>query len=83
MHWHNQPRLDISQKGLGCRMEISIRTVDRSRWQDLTELFGPSGAMRGCWCMARRLPAKEFQANGNAENRAALESLVHEGGRSA
>lgn len=60
-------------------MAITIRPVDRSRWHDLTELFGPSGALRGCWCMARRLPAKEFQANNSAENRAALESLVHEG----
>ena len=60
-------------------MEISIHPVDSSRWRDLTELFGPSGIMRGCWCMARRLSATEFEANGTVENRAELEKLVREG----
>jgi GNAT superfamily N-acetyltransferase len=59
-------------------MEITIRPVDMSRWQDLTKLFGPSGIQRGCWCMGRRLSAKEFEANGNAENRAALKQLVRD-----
>jgi len=53
--------------------------VDQARWDDLLELFGPSGGTRGCWCMARRLPAAEVAANGSAENRAALEGFVRAG----
>lgn len=56
--------------------QLTIHPVDVSRWADLTDLFGPSGATRGCWCMARRLSSKERAANGNAENRAALKRLV-------
>jgi GNAT superfamily N-acetyltransferase len=60
-------------------MDIVIHPVDATRWADLAELFGPNGATRGCWCMARRLSAKERDANGNAENRAALKQLIDDG----
>jgi hypothetical protein len=60
-------------------MELVARGVDEGRWDDLVELFGPSGGTRGCWCMARRLPAAEVAANGGTENRAALEGFVRAG----
>ncbi|MEU8221467.1 GNAT family N-acetyltransferase [Kribbella sp. NPDC048915] len=60
-------------------MELVARAVDQERWDDLVELFGPSGGTRGCWCMARRLPSAQVATNGNAENRAALEALVRAG----
>jgi GNAT superfamily N-acetyltransferase len=60
-------------------MELVARGVDEGRWDDLVDLFGPSGGTRGCWCMARRLPAAEVAANGGAENRAALEGFVRAG----
>jgi GNAT superfamily N-acetyltransferase len=58
---------------------IEVRPVDADRWDDLVELFGPSGAYSGCWCMWFRIPGGEFSRNGNAGNRTALRSLV-EGG---
>jgi GNAT superfamily N-acetyltransferase len=58
---------------------MEVHTVDQARWDDLVELFGPSGGTRGCWCMARRLPSREVARNGSAENRAALESFVQAG----
>jgi GNAT superfamily N-acetyltransferase len=58
---------------------VTIREVDAARWDDLCELFGPSGAYSGCWCMWWRISGREFSANGNAGNRAALESLAREG----
>ena len=61
-------------------MEFVARVVGEERWGDLVELFGPSGGTRGCWCMARRLPSAQVAANGNAENRAALQSFVEAGG---
>jgi GNAT superfamily N-acetyltransferase len=54
---------------------IEVRPVDRSRFGDLVSLFGPSGAYSGCWCMFWRVPGREFAANGNAGNRAALERV--------
>ncbi|MET9276125.1 GNAT family N-acetyltransferase [Kribbella sp. NPDC003557] len=60
-------------------MDLVARAVDQARWDDLVELFGPSGGTRGCWCMARRLPSAQATANGSAENRAALEGFVAAG----
>lgn len=58
-------------------MDREIRAVDRTCWDDVTTLFGPNGISRGCWCMARRLSAKEYGSN--AENRAALRDVVDRG----
>jgi GNAT superfamily N-acetyltransferase len=58
---------------------MEAHPVDRTRWNDLVEMFGPSGGTRGCWCMARRLPAATVATNGSAENRAALEGFVDAG----
>lgn len=54
--------------------------MDRTRFGDLATLFGPSGAYSGCWCMFWRVPNREFNANGNAGNRAALTALCEAGG---
>jgi GNAT superfamily N-acetyltransferase len=56
-----------------------VRPVGPDRWDDLEELFGPSGAYSGCWCMRWRTSAKEFSANGNAGNKAALRRAVQAG----
>lgn len=64
------PRLRLNEP-----MDITISPVDISRWDDLVELFGPNGATRGCWCMARRRSGAEPSA-GNAENRAAMHTLI-------
>jgi GNAT superfamily N-acetyltransferase len=58
---------------------VTIHDVDTERWDDLCELFGPSGAYSGCWCMWWRVSGQEFGANGNAGNRAALDALVRQG----
>ena len=57
---------------------VTIREVDAAHWDDLCDLFGPSGAYSGCWCMWWRVSGKEFGANGNAGNRAALQALADE-----
>ncbi|NUT35498.1 MAG: GNAT family N-acetyltransferase [Hamadaea sp.] len=59
--------------------ELTVAEVDADRWDDLVTLFGPSGAYSGCWCMWWRLSGKEFGANGNPGNRAALEQIVAHG----
>lgn len=58
---------------------VTVREVDAARWDDLCDLFGPSGAYSGCWCMWWRVSGREYSANGNAGNRAALHALVEDG----
>lgn len=49
------------------------------RWGDLERLFGPSGAMAGCWCMWWRLSRAEFKKGAGAGNRRALKRIVERG----
>lgn len=60
-------------------MRLVTAPVTVDRWDDLVDLFGDRGATRGCWCMARRLPAASLASNGNLGNRRALRSLVEAG----
>lgn len=61
-------------------MGYKVRPLDPENWDDLEKLFGPSGAYSGCWCMWWRIPGREFSANGNSGNRAALERTVKAAG---
>lgn len=45
-------------------------------WGDLEELFGSRGACGGCWCMAWRKRAKDFNAGKGEPNRRALRALT-------
>ena len=56
--------------------KVDVRPVTAERWTDMVELFGPSGASSGCWCMWFRVPPKVYSANGNRGNRAAMEQRV-------
>jgi GNAT superfamily N-acetyltransferase len=58
---------------------VNILPVTAERFADLARLFGPNGANSGCWCMWWRVPAKEWTANGNAGNRAALRHAIDAG----
>jgi len=58
---------------------LEIRPATADRWADLVALFGAGGASSGCWCMWFRVAPKIWSANGNAGNRAALESHVAQG----
>lgn len=60
--------------------QYEIKPVTKDRWDDLVELFGPSGAYSGCWCMFPRLSGAEFSANGNKGNKAAMKKIVTRNG---
>lgn len=49
------------------------------RWPDLEALFGPRGAVGGCWCMHWRLGRAEYDRQKGAGNRAAFEAVVEAG----
>jgi GNAT superfamily N-acetyltransferase len=62
-------------------LELKVRPATPSRWADLAALFGEKGACGGCWCMAWRLPRKDFVAGKGAGNRRALRKIVSSGQR--
>jgi len=59
---------------------IDWRPLTGERWDDLERLFGPKGAVGGCWCMLWRCPRKTFDADKGEGNRRAMNALV-EGGQ--
>jgi GNAT superfamily N-acetyltransferase len=60
---------------------LTFHPLTPARWADFEALahFGPSGAIRGCWCMWWRIKRKEFEDNGNAGNKAAMKAIVDGG----
>ena len=49
------------------------------RWPDLVALFGPRGAVGGCWCMTMRLTRLEYERNKGEGNRRAFHQIVDAG----
>ena len=60
--------------------DLEFQPVTPERWEDLTALFGKSGAYSGCWCMWWRQTQAEFARGAGEANRDALKAIV-DGGR--
>ncbi|MBE2998025.1 GNAT family N-acetyltransferase [Nocardiopsis sp. HNM0947] len=65
---------------------VSIEPATAERWQDLEDLFGPTGAYGHCWCTFFRRRAKDHTASTNCDrsvrgvdNKAELRRLTLEG----
>jgi len=58
---------------------FDIHPLTPARFADLADLFGPRGAVSGCWCMWWRLSHHEFRSTTPEEHRAALEALTQTG----
>ncbi|HEX8580759.1 MAG TPA: GNAT family N-acetyltransferase [Acidimicrobiales bacterium] len=59
--------------------DVEVHPLTPERWADLEELFGPRGAVAGCWCMFWRAPSAQITVANGETNRAALRALVDEG----
>lgn len=59
--------------------EIDVRPLTRARWEDFTDLFGPRGAVGGCWCMFWRQSRDEWRRHTNDGNRRAMRRIVNAG----
>jgi GNAT superfamily N-acetyltransferase len=60
-------------------LELNVEPVTSDRWDDLEKLFGPRGAVGGCWCMWWRIKRSEFeQAQGDGSRRA-MRAIVQSG----
>jgi GNAT superfamily N-acetyltransferase len=59
--------------------EIDVRPLTGARWEDLIDLFGPRGAVSGCWCMFWRQEREEWRKHTNDGNRRAMRRIVNAG----
>jgi GNAT superfamily N-acetyltransferase len=55
--------------------EYTITPLTAERWPALEDLFGPSGASNGCWCMYWRLGPR-YKARPREENKRELRRLA-------
>jgi len=60
-------------------IELEIQPVTTESWEDLEQLFGPRGAIGGCWCMWWRIKRKDFEQQQGQRNRDAMCSIVESG----
>lgn len=58
---------------------MELRGLDRDSWPALERLFGPNGAVAGCWCTWFFQGNRELAANGSAGNREVLRARVNSG----
>lgn len=56
-----------------------FEAVTPAQWEDFERLFGPRGAVGGCWCMYMRVKGSEFEAQKGEGNRQAMKALVDSG----
>jgi predicted GNAT family acetyltransferase len=61
------------------RRSYTIHPLTEDRWRDIENLFGPSGACMGCWCMYWRLPHAEMTRLKGAERKRLFRARVKRG----
>lgn len=60
-------------------LPLTFASLTAERWPDLESLFGPRGAVGGCWCMTWRLRRSEYERLKGEGNRLAFRSIVEAG----
>lgn len=58
---------------------LEVVELAEDTWPDLVSLFGPNGAVAGCWCTWFLQSAKQMQDNGTDVNREMLHDRVRAG----
>jgi len=59
--------------------EPTFYPLTADRWPDFEQLFGPRGAVGGCWCMWWRQSSSDHDRNKGEANRLAFKTLVELG----
>ena len=59
--------------------DFEFHPVTSERWHDLEKLFGPRGAIGGCWCMWWRIKRVEFEEQQGEGNHQAMHDIIHSG----
>ena len=57
--------------------KLIFHPLTKDRWKDFEELFGPRGAVAGCWCMWWRISRSEFEKQKGDGNKKAIKKIVH------
>ena len=60
------------------RLAVTVWPLTPDLWPEFEDLFGPTGACGGCWCMYWRIGSR-YQRRPGAENRKDFLSLVRHG----
>jgi GNAT superfamily N-acetyltransferase len=60
-------------------LDLSFHPVTAQRWDDFETLFGPRGAVGGCWCMWFRLKRSEFDVQKGEGNKQAMRRIIDSG----
>ena len=60
-------------------LDLSFHPVTAQRWDDFETLFGPRGAVGGCWCMWFRLKRSEFEVQKGEGNKQAMRRIIDSG----
>src|SRR5437868_3668281 len=55
---------------------FTFSSATAERWADLEALFGPRGAVGGCWCMWWKATRSEWSTQRGEGNKAALRASV-------
>ncbi len=58
------------------RTSLRFEPLTIDRWGDFEKLFGPRGAIGGCWCMWWRLTRSEFERQKGESNRQTMQAIV-------
>ncbi len=61
-------------------MTITIKPLTKDCFPDFEKLFGPRGAVGGCWCMYWKLRGKAFEVNTGEPAHRMQKSFVQSGG---
>jgi GNAT superfamily N-acetyltransferase len=59
--------------------ELEFHPVTSERWEDLEKLFGPRGAIGGCWCMWWRIKRADFEKNQGDGNHQSMRAIIDSG----
>jgi GNAT superfamily N-acetyltransferase len=59
-------------------MDVTVKPLTPDLWPELEGLFGPSGAVGGCWCMYWRIGA-QYRHRPREQNRADFQEVVEDG----
>jgi GNAT superfamily N-acetyltransferase len=57
-------------------MTIRVVPLTERTWPALEKLFGPNGAVAGCWCMWFRKPSNDFKRDAGEPNRVEARDLA-------
>ena len=58
---------------------FTFQPLTPDRWEHLETLFGPRGAVGGCWCMWWRITRSQFDRQKGETNRLAMKDIVNSG----